>query len=1789
LEGGREYANETAKLAQKKLLSLSLMSAVQAARMSWAARLDKNRALKRIAAENRHLHARLVNNCVSSTPQGRIGSLGGCSPILYTRPVDKAAHWFESSVYFPIHDRCHILGAVNTCDSSEGSILNALTEALFIVPTSVEWNRILKVCDSDLFVEFTRLLKCLNATAEVQLARNASPHSSPTHSTSSSAVGRARQEYKATISVELPSIDETDATTLSCTNAPSELRAQDADRALHNSGGARALKQKLSRHYDLGVSGNWAISVRDAIKLAVAKSFNTLEDCVADEWREAGKEAALLLNELFYGGCSTSEMDVRHLNDALRGDKLPRSFHTSDDCDESVKESRVRWTVRSRPTNSSDEHPRCVQGVGETFPAGLADDNECLTCHVDVLGARLGTGPGDGQSVPKVVEYIVCKVSTARLKTQRERSIFITGVGTRQPSSPTQWEQRCLSGAVLLSLAVQRSALYRCCTPNIDRKLDDLTVSADRLAHHAVLASQHSLSEATWSFPTRFAVLSSITLSEESAVAASRSINHSANAVTLPCPVASSQNSWSCPDVVVMVAMMRSTLRLSHDSFPEIRFKQKAVHDPARRVHELMMGQYGDVDVLTTVSVTWATPRGTFVATAESDPALHATLNTVQEGSSQWLSCRDTGYSRGPLPLLVAAVCSLFDQVMEACSSPLQSYPLVPIHNAFSRRGLDFLLYSWFGATPQVHCFAIGTAAPKAQAKSTAASHLWNTPDGFTSNDLGPCMTRAMLFYDVLGQRVLFAETHASDVAAAVLRLDELAMEVNQLRQDAHISVSATRRRPFRSIARLQRWRAACVSFARAAASQVIPALPVSVSHVQSVALAASALPSPSLDHLLRRCIEASGSELSALWTVVEVLAKAMMAVSSPITSHSSAMNIDSDAAKKGGNAVAARFLPDRMICNHSAGARSCLADKEETEEELFLWLGRHHVPWNCRPLGKEATPPSAGVVELRVQTSIPTTCDHDAAGGEGELFYVAFRCRVEPLSSGSSNSGGDSPVPTGVIPALTLLCREALQYLYAEDKKSCMSLTKKLPPVDEVLRRCVAADPVLARAKDGFPPYDARFYAAPKLLGELLQGIVGKYSCSYASAAAPLRASAMAANTFARLDAVSGPSSSLPPSTVFYRSEALAVEQQQLQNPEKTDDSTPYGSDRDDPWGVARRESAAQSAPPSVECVVFIDNFFGGDIHNRGGHANSTLRREDSTVCGVSSTGGDAVTSNSGFILGRGVGRTKREAWRSAAWQALRLQFPRVLAQLDVLRSVAELTQHPDQLNLLCNNTDHHCTNQLNQVEPLPSSPATTVCGLVWRWKTARVSAAPHEHRGDRYTTFPTHDQTSFLSGGSACSVDLVHTDGSQSPLPEVTSIATTAGEAYVLAGRKLLHCVHEVHRKSNASSSPSSSVPSPSDTAVRGTGTTWWPLNVRGLEPAAPQTVLRTAPGNRERYYSTWRHTTHYTRSVWHAYVGALSLYFDKDMKVELLCDTYDEEEVECGGTTKQRAASTSSVPLAEQLSAVQVSPRRTNADDYSFSPLQRTAAPLPSSGGVSAPCGNTHAHAHCADPSDAVSKLLFRQTPASLLARHRTLQRSSTPPSVDSPLTPEASLSTSSLQAHGVAPPFVLLRATTRWLCDLVEQCAVPRRTCEELRGLLCSRRRDIQRIQRVSRWTPLERTEAIVMRWTGCHAVVRLRRSSLSSSTTGTSAVALCTEPVWVAEMLLHARVSGLRRNVHGCGGRGAASLGTELHWTAPVRTVESGMWVAGRAAGATSDDAAWKLYRDLCHAVRDVGE
>ncbi|RNF19564.1 uncharacterized protein Tco025E_04098 [Trypanosoma conorhini] len=382
------------------------------------------------------------------------------------------------------------------------------------------------------------------------------------------------------------------------------------------------------------------------------------------------------------------------------------------------------------------------------------------------------------------------------------------------------------------------------------------------------------------------------------------------------------QASYYCPDLLLMIQEIRLELRLSQRSFPTLEFFQKAVHDVPQRVQELAMGVYGDVPVYTRVVAHWGPNLRVEV---ESD------MQSVTDNNGVYCFLSPQHNHSGPLRLLLSVVCAMYGRVFPHRTT----FPLIALNSPTRRRSIDFLLYSWFMASPQIRCFEIGTRTARLTAATAAmARQRSDAAELALSGSVSNYIIRAMLFYDFCGQRVLFAETHAATLWRAVRHVNELAVSLNVPEQDA-----------FPPPVRLQR--------------------------------------------------DSRGFNITP-----------------------------------GGFDSEAGLLLRALVGATRSNARVCFV---RTNDAAATWL--------------------EGTVEVQVPLR-------------------QIRCAASVTRA------------RGVIPTLVAACHEALRVAAGEEAAGA------------ALRSAQDAGPLIPR--DNFPHFSARFYTPVNLLGEVLQGVAGKYHCTY-------------------------------------------------------------------------------------------------------------------------------------------------------------------------------------------------------------------------------------------------------------------------------------------------------------------------------------------------------------------------------------------------------------------------------------------------------------------------------------------------------------------------------------------------------------------------------------------------------------------------------------------------------------------------------------------------------------------
>lgn len=696
-------------------------------------------------------------------------------------------------------------------------------------------------------------------------------------------------------------------------------------------------------------------------------------------------------------------------------------------------------------------------------------------------------------------------------------------------------------------------------------------------------------------------------------------------------PIVRDQSELLVPDVALMIAEME---RLSRSKVV-LDCVQEAHHEPRRRLEELLRGEMGDVEVHTKVTARLA---GTaHVAVAQSHSFDQWTSPTSQSTPALGEGRVSVPSFQGPLPLIIAAVTRLHRAV---CGSSTPS-PLLAVRHPESPEGLRFLLFSWFGSSPHTKAFTIhpivaasGVRGPSHHPQQRHYVYQGTPYEG---------IVRVQLFYDVLGCRLLFAESHHWELDRCLQHTQQLAVLLNAPRQDSpsHTATTAAgalvSRRSSRGIRSEQmagkRQEALLGMVRTGAAGLPSPAFPTSLEELNGATTAnprALALRQQqqrraggrTRRRLLRYWLRRQPSELSALLAVLQGLGQ-----------------------------VTLRWVESRAPASSGAAITGTAA------VHFRLWSHAEVV----------ARMPSSAAPEVMLLRclSAPETAGSEASS---QRHVPALHYRLSTTSTTGSGRGGDGSgekacVP-GLLPAFTLLCQRTLEGIYT----AAPSLHEDLAPLSELLdaateaQCCFPEGPRHAR----MPPYEPRFFTATNLLGEALQGVSSRYDASYSlvQQQPPSTPTSTASTSDTTCDAsdllveghtpsgagTTAPSSSVP-TTVFY--------------------ATPH---RSSSTSQAEHDVKPAPTPFTFRCVL--------SVRRIGGLQNTSSMVSDHHYGGDDQL--DADASPSAFILAAGTGPSKRAAWKAAALVALRLNFPEVWAQLPAWQLLTSIRHDPCALSLL-------------------------------------------------------------------------------------------------------------------------------------------------------------------------------------------------------------------------------------------------------------------------------------------------------------------------------------------------------------------------------------------------------------------------------------------------------------------------------------------------------------------------
>lgn len=1505
--------------------------------MSLSKKIAEYQRLKLCLCENRHLYARLLGilGLSSSVPSQFTGTQAqrhkGAYPrkqYIHLSPSYSSRNAFDASICVPLGEYCELCIAPSTDCTEEEVERRTLLEALTIFPSVADWKGAFRTFDSDVFVAFVKTLSSLNARASLQLVRQKASgvmqsKRCPRLDTSID----SSYSFSATVLVELAHIDESD-TRFVCHRGDDTMRTGLHQECVSLSG----------RKFDFGVSSKPAASARNAMKEALCSAVKKLDAIAVEELRCLGKESALLLNEMRVGGACTTDMDMRVLDGYLHcycktADRSFKEMHCHPQKTTTQEEVLHRYVLRTiLPSQKLCKTQRSTRS-----PTRMSkDQGPSLNMEIFSVTKEEENGEADALLTPLAV-YRLPVMDPVEFTVPH----WLSNASASRAPYQLKWPVQSLSAALLTTFCNEKMELYRnnSLTDDVLRLSVGLNTFLQRQASETEQSSlPHFLDHFTSDMNSVAGVLFSKYRSSSDAEANSQ------------------QNGWYCPDVVVMIAQMRHVLALPSSSFPDIRFEQVARHDPILRVEQLSRGGFGDVDVSTKVTVSWASAKGPIFAVAESSSDAHhlfgtelgreATHPTSSSYGSSTLDVESAGSLQGPLPLLIAAICDLYNKVFQAEVSRHEDlsqrlYPLLLVKDAQTRKGIDFLLYSWFGATPQIRCFDIASSA--FVGPDTLARASWSVGNGATRQYVGPFMTRAMLFYDLLGQRILFAETHAVDVKSAVERVSQRAICTNIPRIDSYRATpSPVWWRSFRSIAQHTRWQESREAFLRflrtslaastgnqtsGCAFRFPPSKPSMVTKQGSgeTALACEAQRTEARASL-KTLVQSCTSELMALLAVLEVLTSSHVTVGAAAEEASQASRQHSFDSQISVAWLVDSALPDSPL---------------ETSR-----------PWYKQPYGKEMSSSISGIAELHVHSpyrSCPPIYRRAMRvwGVEEEEVMAVSIGATQRMSSDCTGgwpltSEPSSPT-SGLLPSLTIMCREALNAVYAELSTSLLSI---FPPLRVVQRWCKSVGCVVAR--DGFPDFHAGYYNAPRFLGVALQGICSKYECQYSLVPSPFDTKRQKAAMPATAE--SATDETTVPKTIFYASAPYSVG---------------AGEDFFDEEKLLHVQRVlTSSSSPLVQCQLMIPMIY---LH-RNCHSNDANGAADLKAAAVSD--GGLVR---GFLIGRGLGRSKREAWRSAAWQALRLQFPQLFQQLIALKAVAMLMRDPLRFNQLAVRHDKREYLTAAPTIAMPNITPRVLFDLQWRWRSSTGAKEGGAIEGDAEQLV-------------RCSAEALATDGTVVPVGQLVT-GTTATEAFLRAVSSLL------------------------SSAARPSG----------------EVVMATTA------YAQWWATTNYGKSWWHALMGAMTCRFQKEARVELICQWRSGTR---GGHHDEGCASLSSVVV-----------------------LWREK------------------HQEMIRPASATSPMTRVKSVVAFKQSTSMLKQRSSRDLDDRRLTASLLL--------------LLIYEATAWLEELVEQSALSSGTEVELHGLWCGLRRQIQRLIQCKGLSLLERCTALLEKLVGRRTRARVR--------------------------------------------------------------------------------------------------
>lgn len=242
------------------------------------------------------------------------------------------------------------------------------------------------------------------------------------------------------------------------------------------------------------------------------------------------------------------------------------------------------------------------------------------------------------------------------------------------------------------------------------------------------------------------------------AVASGPSALTSSTAVRLN-DISSTMSSIEVGNVPVMLQAMRDMLQLDGETgIPRLLVNQPVVFDLDHALARIAEEQTVPIDTSAEVTLSWPTA-----------PQWSATLSSRSSSSGDRGGNGQSETPQHVLGLIVEVTTELY-RVMMSHAHPGLDYAAVPVPTVIvrqpgTRKALDFLMHSWFGATPIERHVVLRRHEVVLQSPSKTEGRGVTTSLPATGVHME--IHRRLLLYDVLGVRLLLAGVHATDMPRA--------------------------------------------------------------------------------------------------------------------------------------------------------------------------------------------------------------------------------------------------------------------------------------------------------------------------------------------------------------------------------------------------------------------------------------------------------------------------------------------------------------------------------------------------------------------------------------------------------------------------------------------------------------------------------------------------------------------------------------------------------------------------------------------------------------------------------------------------------------------------------------------------------------------------------------------------------------------------------------------------------------------------------------------------------------